>query len=274
MNNEKNVLVSIVTVCYNSSATIEDTIKSVVGQTYQNWEHIIIDGGSTDSTLDIVKSYEDAYKGRLRVYQGPDKGIYDAMNKGINYSKGTIIGIINSDDWYAVDALEHIVGKYQEQSSEEVIITGGLNRVDNGKIRYTQLHSSISTDALKKGMALQHPAVFVAKKVYDRIGCFDLSFPHIADYDFIWKCYADGGVKFLFVKEVVSFMRDGGVTDRLSYKHIKSRATERYRLRKRYLPKHEAFTTSLVFFIKEMTSQFLKKVVGKETMRKLHAALR
>ena len=270
MTPKEDILVSIITVCYNSSKTVEDTIASVLSQTYPQWEHIIIDGGSSDNTIAIFKKHENAYNGRLRIYQGPDKGIYDAMNKGIEKAKGIIIGIINSDDWYAPDALEKVVGAYQNQHHEEAIITGGLNRVRDGVIIYNQKHSEITLNALKKGMPLQHPAVFVSKKVYERIGTFDLTFPHIADYDFIWRCYEDGNISFFFVDSVVSFMREGGASDCLSWKHIKSRAVERYRLRKKYLSKREAFCSSAFFFIKEYCFQITKKVIGTENIRKVY----
>ena len=212
----EELLVSVITVCFNSEKTIDDTINALLKQTYKNWEHIIVDGGSKDQTIEIIKSHEKEYNGRLRLYQGPDKGIYDAMNKGIKYANGVIVGIINSDDWYAPTALERIVQSYLSYPGDEKIITGGLKRMRDGVVIYNQMHYEITLSGLKKGMPLQHPAVFVTKAVYERLGGFDLSFPHIADYDFIWRCYADGGVKFLFVDSVVSYMREGGASDCLS----------------------------------------------------------
>ena len=264
------VLVSVITVCYNSAVTIEDTIRSVINQSYLNWEHIIVDGGSTDRTIEIIESHENEYNGRLRLYQGADKGIYDAMNKGINYANGVIIGIINSDDWYAPTALERVVQSYLSCPGDEKVITGGLNRMRDGVVIYNQMHYEVTISGLKKGMPLQHPAVFVTKAVYNRLGGFDLSFPHIADYDFIWRCYVDGRVKFLFVDSVVSYMREGGASDCLSWKHIWSRTTERYRLRKKYIPKAEAFLSSAKFFGKEYCFQTIKKLIGTQNIKKVY----
>lgn len=268
MNNP--ILVSIITVCYNSEKTVADTIRSVLNQTYNNWEHIVIDGGSKDQTINIFQSYNQSYNGRLKLYQGPDKGIYDAMNKGISYAKGEIIGIINSDDWYASDALENIVKAYLSCDNKEQIITGGLNRVRDGIVIYKQKHHEITLKGLKKGMPLQHPAVFVTKDVYKRIGTFDISYPHIADYDLIWRCYADGNIKFLFVDSVVSYMREGGASDCLSWKHIKSRTIERYKLRKKYIPVTEAWFSCLKFFIKEYCFQTVKKIIGTTNIQKIY----
>lgn len=271
---EEKILVSLITVCFNSAATIEDTVKSVISQTYTNWEHVIVDGGSTDRTIEIIKSHEAQYGGRLRLHQGLDKGIYDAMNKGIGFANGQIIGIINSDDWYESDAVEKIVQSYLSCTGDEKVITGGLNRIRDGLIIYTQMHHEITLGGLKKGMPLQHPAVFVSKAVYQRIGTFDLSFPHIADYDFIWRCYADGKVKFLFVNSVVSNMREGGASDTLSWKHIWSRTTERYRLRSKHIPKAEAFLTSAKFLIHEIAFQFSKKILGTENIKRVYSLKR
>ena len=119
-------------------------------------------------------------------------------------------------------------------------------------------------------MPLQHPAVFVTKDVYKRIGTFDISYPHIADYDLIWRCYADGNIKFLFVDSVVSYMREGGASDCLSWKHIKSRTIERYKLRKKYIPVTEAWFSCLKFFIKEYCFQTVKKIIGTTNIQKIY----
>ena len=101
--------VSIITACFNSEKTIKTTIESVLHQTYSNIEYIIIDGKSSDSTIEIVKEYMPLFRGRLRYISEKDNGIYDAMNKGIRLSKGDVIGIINSDDFYELDAVENII---------------------------------------------------------------------------------------------------------------------------------------------------------------------
>ena len=95
--------ITIITASFNSGKTLRDTIESVLGQTYIDFEHLIIDGGSKDDTLEIIKEYEPRYKGRLRWISEPDKGLYDAMNKGIRMATGEVVGILNSDDFYTSD---------------------------------------------------------------------------------------------------------------------------------------------------------------------------
>ena len=109
------IKVSIITVCYNSAATIRRTIESVLRQTYQNIEYIIVDGASKDETLSIIEEYRDALGQRLRLVSEPDQGIYDAMNKGIRMAEGTLIGILNSDDFYEPMAVEHIVNAMTDE---------------------------------------------------------------------------------------------------------------------------------------------------------------
>lgn len=114
--------VSIITPCLDSEKTIRRTIESVLYQTYKNIEYIIVDGGSGDKTLEIVRTYQPLFEGRMRWVSEPDKGIYDAMNKGIRMSHGQIIGIINSDDYYVSNAVEQVIGHLEKSQS----ISGGL----------------------------------------------------------------------------------------------------------------------------------------------------
>lgn len=100
---------SIITISYNSESSIERTIKSVLSQSYKNYEYIVVDGGSIDKTIDIIKQYEPLFEGRMKWVSEPDKGIYNAMNKGVSRSDGDIIGIVNSDDWLEEESLQKII---------------------------------------------------------------------------------------------------------------------------------------------------------------------
>lgn len=268
------MLVSIITVCYNSEATIEKTIQSVLAQSYKNFEHIIIDGGSTDRTIEILNSYKEQYGERLKIYVGKDQGIYDAMNKGILNASGEIIGIINSDDWYDPTALENVVETYLRGENRMVVITGHLVRTTiNGEYLFTQKHNqnSINTPALVRGMPLQHPAVFVSKDVYELIGTFDINYKYIADYDFIWRCYASNKVTFLFSDTVTSYMREGGASDTFKWKHISKRTSERYRLRKQYIGRFKAAVSCVKFLLIEVAKQSTKRILPKQIKDKYYS---
>ena len=113
--------ITIITVAYNSAKTIRDTIESVLSQTYNDFEYIIVDGNSKDNTIDIVKGYEDRFNNRLRWISEPDKGLYDAMNKGISMATGDIIGIINSDDFYhRNDIFEQVVSAFSDKQVDAI----------------------------------------------------------------------------------------------------------------------------------------------------------
>lgn len=271
----KTTKISVVTVCFNSIATIKKTIESVLSQTYDNYEHIFVDGGSTDGTIELIQSYEDRYNGRLILHVGKDKGIYDAMNKGIAISSGDIIGIINSDDWYDPTALQEVVRVYEQQKEKNVVITGDLVRTTiDEQFLYLQKHgeNSISLAHLTEGMPLQHPAVFVAKKVYEELGCFDITYKYLADYDFIWRCFASKKVKFCFTGTTTSYMREGGASDTFKFKNIKDRTVERYRLRKIHIGKRKAFSTSARFFLTEIAKQSVKRILPNHLKDKYYGA--
>ena len=233
---------SIITISFNSEKTIERTIKSVLAQTCKDYEYIIVDGASKDGTLDIIRKYEPLFEGRMKWKSEPDKGIYNAMNKGIERSTGEIIGIVNSDDWLEPDALEILeneIGK--DPANKEKILTGEVmfHYEDGGTQHYPTSYERYEHFAKKYRMGLNHPATFVPKVIYDRHGVFDERFKLYADSDFIVRCY-ENGVGVCFIHKVLSNMADGGASNKRSKaalddsllkirKHAKSKA-ERYYL--------------------------------------------
>lgn len=202
-----DVRFSIITVCYNSENTIERTIQSVLNQTYQNFEYIIIDGASTDATLDIVRKYEQNFNGRLRYISEPDQGIYDAMNKGIAMASGTLIGIVNSDDYYENDALEKVNESYMPEE-KECIYYGFQRCVENEKEVRVVLYNHEYLDR----QMITHPTCFVTKAVYDNYGGFDLNFKSSSDYEFMLKIFHETNVKFKPIYEVISNFQLGGMS--------------------------------------------------------------
>lgn len=206
---------SIITICFNSEKTIERTIKSVLGQTFKDFEYIIVDGASKDNTLDIVKRYEPLFEGRMKWKSEPDKGIYDAMNKGIQRAMGDIIGIVNSDDWLELDALEKV---------QVAIETNGYrsNALYCGGIYFHKKNSTIKRwDADIKSFRMQaplyvmsgirHPATFVPRQVYKKIGLFNDQMKLSADQDFVLRCYY-GGINIIDIPQILSNMSEGGIS--------------------------------------------------------------
>ena len=230
-NDMKLPFLSIVTVCLNSEKTIRKTIESVLNQSYRRFEYILIDGGSQDSTVDILKEYEIIFinkKIRFTWKSEKDQGIYDGMNKGIELTNGVIIGIINGDDYYETDAFEKIHKAYLNHPDGDIFY--GFMKVLMGKeelavYRYNydffllNLQSGVFTSA-------QHSSCFVKRSVYGEIGKFDLSFRISADYDFLVRA-ACKRKKFIALDHVLANFSRGGANDQMSEYE---RFNQRYRI--------------------------------------------
>jgi len=228
MNNKR---ISIITATHNSQATLKDTIESVLNQKCGNIEYIIIDGASTDSTLEIVQSYKESFKKAgidFRYISEPDNGIYDAMNKGIRMATGDWIGILNSDDWYHHLAVSELL-KIQVKN-EFSIISANMNKVDkNGKILKVLYNKKDLQKYIKRTMPINHPATFVNRKVYEEIGNFNCKYRLSADYDLILRAY-NAGVHFVFMDSIIVNMRNSGATHQI--RNIFVTAREDYAIRK------------------------------------------
>ena len=198
-----NIKLSIITVTYNSDKYLEETILSVINQNYDNLEYIIIDGGSTDSTVEIIKKYEDHIAFWV---SEKDSGIYDAINKGILRSNGDYIGIINSDDWYEVDVFKSIEKSIKINHPD--IVHGILRLWENDKLMGLQGYTS---DFLNYGM-ISHPTCFVKREVYNLIGLFNTKYVIAADYDFMLKSF-NRNVKFFYVEQVIANFRLSGISN-------------------------------------------------------------
>ena len=197
---------SIITVCFNSEKTIRRTIESVVNQTYKNFEYIVIDGNSTDHTLDIVEEYREQLGNRLVVVSEPDRGIYDAMNKGIQHSSGEIIGFINANDWYEDNALEIIAGQFKGQ--EFKVVYGMQREYLNGKekVCYLKRHEFLPTQMIG------FPATFISINVYKKFGAYDIQYRSSADLDFLLRIFTSGEVAFKPVYQPISNFGLGGIS--------------------------------------------------------------
>lgn len=200
-------LVTVITVCLNSERFIQTAIESVLGQSYAPIEYIVVDGASTDGTVDIVRSYGTS----IRWSSERDNGLYDAMNKGIARAKGSIIGIINSDDWYEPEAVEQAV---QAMSVDERI---GLI---HGRLRLwsrdTELVASVGPDdgrfSKYVSLPILHPTVFVRKRVYDEHGGFRPQYRIAGDYD-LYLRFRKRGIRMRGLDSELANMRIGGESD-------------------------------------------------------------
>lgn len=205
--NSKDLLFSIITLCFNSEKTIERTILSVLNQTYTNFEYIIIDGGSTDSTLEIIEKYKDKFGDKLKVISEKDNGIYDAMNKGIRLSTGDLVGIINSDDYYEYDSLENIKNKYNFNKYE---IVYGITRMIDSREKEINLIRQ-GHNFLDRGN-ICHQACFISLSIHKDFYEYDLQYKYAADYDFMLKSIKNESIIFTPVDNIVANFTIGGAS--------------------------------------------------------------
>jgi len=195
---------SIITVCLNSEKTVERTINSVLNQTFNDVEYIIIDGGSTDNTLNIIESYEEQI---TTIISEPDKGLYYAMNKGLALAKGRLIGIINSDDWYEPNTLDLVYQEYLK-TGEEAVFHGLCKYYENGKEgKILSYHHDIL-----KYTNIAHPTCFISKEIYDEFGFFDTDYKIAADYELLLRLYS-AGVLFKRIERVLANFDEGGISE-------------------------------------------------------------
>lgn len=203
-------LFSIITVCYNSENTVEHTIRSVLSQNFDNVEYIIVDGGSIDGTLKIIEKFRDNID---QVIAEPDQGPFDAMNKGIRASKGSLIGILNSDDWYEPDTLE-IVAEAYNKSEGRTVFHGLCKYIDAGKEgRIISYHHD---DLPQRSIA--HPTCFIPAVIYEEFGLYDTSYKIASDYELLLRLY-EKGISFQRIERVLANFRSGGITSQQDSKY-------------------------------------------------------
>lgn len=213
--------VTIITVVYNAEATIEDTILSVINQTYTNLEYIIVDGRSTDGTIKIINRYLERIS---RFVSEPDKGIADGFNKGIAMATGDWIGMINADDWYTLNAVELMMNNC---SAKDDVCCGNIMLV--GKNGFVQGKKS-KISWLNFGMYIMHPTCFIKKEVYQKVGMYDTSLKIAMDFDMFLRIKYNG-FKIKYFDETVAYMRADGVSSDTVKMHREELAVMRRHLR-------------------------------------------
>jgi len=213
--------ISIITVCYNSENTIRDTIESVIGQNYTNIEYIIVDGRSTDGTLEIIQNYKQKIS---KIISEPDIGMYDAMNKGINIASGELIGFLHSDDLYADStSIENIINKINIAGTSSIY--GDLVYVKKNNLSMVVRKwnaGPFSQNKFKFGWMPPHPTLFIKKAVYDKYGFFNVDFGTAADYELIIRLFYKYKVSCTYLPIIITKMRSGGVSNQSFYNHLKA----------------------------------------------------
>jgi len=208
--------ISIITVCYNSAATISNTFNSILKQTYSNIDYVVVDGNSEDETLSIIKEYEAKFNGKMRWVSETDDGLYDAMNKGIKMASGNIIGILNSDDYYTSNnVLELVIEAMLGKDIDSCY--GNLLYIKKDKpYRYWR---SGPKKSFKLGWMPPHPSFFVRKEVYDKFGLFRLDCGVNADYELLLRFFEVYNISTIWVDQTFVCMNIGGKSN----KNIQSR---------------------------------------------------
>jgi len=201
--------ISIITVCYNSHATIEKTILSVAEQTYKNIEYIIVDGNSKDTTLDLIKKHERTV---TKWISEPDKGLYDAMNKGIKLATGDLIGILNSDDTFNTNKVIEEVVNFHTKNNIDASVGNIVQHTETGKI--IRLYSSKywDPDKLKIGYMPPHPSIFLKKDLFSKFGNYNLDFKIGADYELITRFFLKNNINWKYSGITTTDMLVGGLS--------------------------------------------------------------
>ncbi len=228
--------ISIITVCHNPGRLMKDTIDSVLSQYYPNIEYIIIDGGSTDGTVEMIKSYEGSIS---KFISEPDNGLYDALNKGIALATGDVVGFVHADDLYADSSVLSYIAKIFETSNADAVY-GNIVYVSRDNtdriIRYWR-SGPFSRTRLKFGWMPPHTALYVTREAYEKARLanglyFDTSFTIASDYDFMMRILAKPKIHPVYVRKVLVKMRMGGASNR-GFLNILRKSREDYRAMRR-----------------------------------------
>lgn len=215
--------ISLITATYNSERTISDCMETVLKQTYTDYEYLIVDGGSTDKTIELVKLYEPKFKGRLKWVSEKDRGIYDAMNKGIQRATGDVVGILNSDDYYtSSDVLETIAAEMNHKSVDAVY--GDIHFIHDGMpdkcVRYYS-SKMFHPFWLRFGFMPAHPSFYCKRSVFERYGLYRLDYKIGADYEMMVRLLKKHKIQTSYINKDFVTMRTGGA----STKNVQSRIT-------------------------------------------------
>ncbi len=208
--------ISIITATYNSASTIAETIQSVLSQTYEEIEYIVVDGLSKDTTIDIVRSYESRFQGRMQWVSEKDCGMYDAMNKGIRMATGDVIGILNSDDFFTSDDIIARMATAFEDSAIDAVY-GDIHFIRNGEpdkcVRYYS-SKRFSPGWLRFGFMPAHPSFYARREVFERAGLYKIDYKIGSDYEMMVRLFCKHKIHAKYMPMDFVTMRLGGLSTR------------------------------------------------------------
>ena len=249
--------ISLITVTYNSGTTLRDTILSVLAQTYRNVEYIVVDGLSKDNTIDIVREYEPQFEGRMKWISEKDKGLYDAMNKGVRMATGDVVGILNSDDFFtANDVLEKVAAGFDEQTDA---VYGDLHYVHPDDLQHSVRYYSskiFKRNLMRMGFIPAHPTFYCKRECFDKFGYYKTDYKIAADFDLLLRFIYVNRIRIKYLPMDMVTMRTGGA----STNGLKSRMggmNEHLRSLRENGVKSNRFILSLRYFYK-ITEYFRK----------------
>lgn len=256
--------ISIITVCYNSVQTIEETILSILQQNYPLLDYVIIDGGSTDGTLDIIEKYRNQIS---YFCSEKDDGISDAFNKGIRHSKGEIIGIVNSDDVLLPHALEHIAEKYNDKID---VYRGNVLIVNKESGKSNREIPSMKFPLIPLVLHIAHPGTFITKKAYEKWGVYSTDLKFNMDHDILRRMYR-GKAQFLYIDADLAEFRLGGAT---SSSIKKKKHDLEYVVKENGGNKFQAKIYYSYMYFVDIIKRIIINTVGIDFLKKLHYSFR
>lgn len=207
--------ISLITITYNSGNTLSTTFQSVLEQTYFNLEYVIVDGASKDNTISLIKEYEPQFNGRLKWISEPDKGLYDAMNKGIRMATGDIIGILNSDDFFTNnDILEKVVSTFKKDRNIDAVY-GDIHFVNpNNLEKSVRYYSSkiFKRYLMRLGFMPAHPSFYLRKECFEKYGIYKTDYKIAADFEFLLRVIYKYNIRTKYIPIDMVTMRTGGAS--------------------------------------------------------------
>lgn len=213
------VKISVITVTYNRAHVIKGAIEGVLRQKYENYEYIVVDGASSDNTINILKEYEPKFEGRMRWISEPDKGLYDAINKGIKMATGDVVGIVNSDDYFHRDDALDIVAKAYENKEVTAIYADERVVDDKDKTLYYDRGNYFRTWMYRIGLMPGHASFYAKKDLFEKYGYYKTDYRITADYELMLRFAYVNKIKMKYIPEALLSFRTGGVSTQLSQKN-------------------------------------------------------